>query len=356
MRNESLSFLKSILTAPSPSGYEQPVQRLWRDYTRPFADEVSTDRHGNTIGSLNPDGAPRVMLAGHSDELGFLVNYINDDGYIYFVPAGGFDVAIIPGRRVLIHSADGPIKGVIGKRAIHLMSAEERSSPKPKIEDIWIDIGVKNKEEAQSLVTVGDCITYDVAYEDLRNGLATSRGFDDKAGSFVVAEALRLLSERQSDLQAAVFSVSTVQEEVGLRGAHTSAYGVDPDVGVAVDVTHATDAPDMDKRRVGDVTLGGGPALTRGANISPVVYDGLVETAENEGISYQVEAYPRGTGTDANAIQLTRSGVATGLVSLPLRYMHTPVEMMALSDMEATAQLLANYCLSLTPETKLDLE
>jgi tetrahedral aminopeptidase len=355
MRRKSLSFLKAILEAPSPSGYEQPVQRLWRDYVRPFADEVKTDAHGNTIGVVNSGAKIKVMLAGHCDEIGFIINYITDDGFLHFLPLGGHDVGIIPGRRVLIHTADGPIKGVIGKRAIHLMSPEERSKPDPKIEKYWIDIAVKDKKEAESLVQIGDPVTYPVAFEELRNNCAISRAFDDKAGSFIVAETLRILSEKKSELNVAVYGVSTVQEEIGLRGATTSAFGVDPDVGVAVDVNHATDSPDMDKRKVGDIKIGGGPVFSRGPNISPLVFDRLVAAAKAKKIAYQVDAQPRGTGTDANAIQLTRAGVATGLVSIPLRYMHTPVELISLDDVESIAKTFAQFCLDIEADADFSL-
>ena len=351
MREESLSFLKTILSAPSPSGYEQPAQRVWREYVGAFADEVTTDSPGNAIAAINPDGAPRVMLAGHCDELGFQINYINDDGFLYFNQIGGHDLAIVPGRRVVIHTANGEVRGVIGKRAIHLMTQEEREKPKPLIEKYWIDIAVKDKAEAEGLVAIGDPVTYDVAYWDMRNGVAASRAFDDKAGAFVVADTLRLVAEKREELKAAVFAVSTVQEEVGLRGATTSAYGVNPDTGIAVDVTHATDSPDMDKRKAGDVTMGGGPAIARGANINPVVFGRLVKAAKKARVDYQIEAAPRGTGTDANAIQLSRGGVAAGLVSLPLRYMHTPVEMLSLSDLTGAADLLTAFCLGLRKST-----
>jgi len=353
MREESLTFLRDMLAAPSPSGFEQPAQRVWREYVRAFADEVRTDRHGNVIAAVNPGGSPRVMLAGHCDELGFLLVYINDQGFLHFQPIGGHDAAIVPGRRVTIYGAKGPVRGVIGKRAVHLMTQEEREKPKPEFEKYWIDIAVKDKEEEEGLVSVGDPVTYTVAFEELRNGIAISRAFDDKAGAFVVAEALRALSERRGELKAAVYAVSTVQEEVGLRGAHTSAFGIDPELGIAVDVTHATDSPDMDKRKAGDIKLGGGPAISRGANINPVVFDRLIAAAKREGVPYQLEGAPRGTGTDANAIQLTRAGVAAGLVSIPLRYMHTTVEMLALADVERAAQVLTSFCVDLSPETNL---
>lgn len=355
MRAKSLSFLKEILSAPSPSGYEQPVQRIWKQYVSSFADEVSTDLHGNAIAAINPAGSPRIMLAGHCDELGFQINFINDQGFLHFQPIGGHDLGIVPGRRVLIHTKNGPVKGVLGKRAIHLMTPDERESPKkPQVEQFWIDIAVKDKKEAEELVAVGDPVTYTDAYEEIRNGIAVSRGFDDKAGAFVVAEVLRQIAEKRDSLSAAVFGVSTVQEEIGLRGATTAAHGVNPHVGIAVDVTHATDSPDMDKRKAGDVKLGGGPVITRGPNVNPVVYDRLVAAAKQRddgAFGYQLDAAPRGTGTDANAIQLARAGVATGLVSIPLRYMHTTVEMAALNDLEATSDLLADFCIGVRPDT-----
>jgi len=348
MHEQSLGFLKSLLEAPSPSGYEQPAQKLWRSYMTAHADRVATDVHGNCLAILNEKGSPRILLAGHVDELGFIVTYINDDGYIFFRTIGGFDLNIIPGRRVRIHTRNGIIPGVTGKKAIHVMTEDERKK-KLDFQDLWIDIGVKNRAEAQALVRVGDPVTYVDSFEVLRGDIVASRAFDDKAGSFAVGEVLRLLAGRS--FSAAVFAVSTVQEEVGLRGARTSAFGVDPQVGIAVDVTHATDHPDMDKRRVGDVKLGGGPVIARGANINPVVERMLIQAAEEEGIPYQLEGEPGGTGTDANAIQITRSGVATGLISIPLRYMHTAAEVLSLEDVSNVSRLLAAFITRVTAKT-----
>jgi endoglucanase len=277
-----------------------------------------------------------------------MVNYISDDGYIFFKTIGGFDLNIIPGRRVRIHTKNGPVPGVTGKKAIHVMTEEDRKK-KLEIQDLWIDIGVKDKKEAESLVRVGDPITYAESFEIVRGQVAASRAFDDKAGSFAVGEVLRLLAGKTFD--AAVYAVSTVQEEVGLRGARTSAYGIDPKIGVAVDVCHATDHPDMDRKRVGDIKLGAGPAIARGPNISPIVERMLIEAAEAEGIPYQLEAAPGGTGTDANAIQLTRAGVATGLVSIPLRYMHTAAEVISLEDLVNVSRLLAAFILRVKDDT-----
>lgn len=348
MRKESFSFLKKLVETPSPSGFEQPVQKIWRQHVAKYADSVRTDVHGNCIAALNEDGAPRVMLAGHCDELGFIVNYINDEGFIHFRTIGGFDVNTIPGRRVHIHTEHGPVLGVLGKKAVHLMKPEERKKA-VEPEDLWIDIGVKDRKEAESVVSIGDPATYTYPLEELRGDLVVARGFDDKMGSFVVAEVVRLLAGRKP--KAAVFSVSTVQEEVGLRGARTSAFGVDPQVGIAVDVTHATDHPKVDKPIAGETKLGKGPVICRGANINPVVARMLTDIARRKRIPYQMEAAPGGTGTDANAIQLTRAGVAAGLLSVPLRYMHTPVEVLSLKDLEDAAKLLAEFVMVLDEKT-----
>jgi endoglucanase len=349
---ESLQFLQRFLACPSPSGYEQPAQAVWRQRTSAYADRIETDVHGNVIAWINPDVRPRVLLTGHCDELGFQIRYIDDQGFLYFSTIGGHDLGLVPGRTVTIHTERGPVPGVIGKRAIHLMTEEDRKKV-PQIQDLWIDIGVGSKEEAQSVVDIGDPVTYDHSFKTLRGALASSRAFDDRAGSFVVSEVLRTLSAKKQDLQCSVAGVSTVQEEVGLRGATTSAYSTNPDIGIALDVTHATDHPDVDKRKVGEVKLGGGPVICRGANINPRVFSMLVETAKAAQIPYQLEAEPKGTGTDANAIQLSRGGVAAGLIGLPLRYMHTPNEVINLDDLSQTIALLAAFIERVHSETEL---
>ncbi len=348
MRPESLEFFRAIVNAPSPSGYEYRAAEVYRRYTREFADEVTTDVMGNVIASLNPSGRPRVMFAGHMDEIGFLVRYISEEGFLYFGPIGGHDAVIPVGQRVYVHTASGPIPGVIGRKPIHLLEEDERNKA-PKLHELWVDIGAGSRTEAEEKVRIGDPITFAVEFTPLMNGFATARGFDNKMGSFVVAEALRLLSENRPT--AAVFAVATVQEEIGLRGARTSAYGIDPQVGIAVDVTHASDYPGVDKKRVGEIVPGKGPVICRGANINPRVFELLVQTAQEEGIPYQIEAIGGGTGTDANVMQINRAGMATGLVSVALRYMHTPCELLALDDVENAARLLSAFTRRLTPDT-----
>lgn len=347
MRTESLEFLRQLLQTPSVSGYEGPVQEIVRRWAREYAEEVRTDLHGNVIAVLNPRGFPRIMLAGHCDQIGLQVRYIDDDGYLWFGTVGGFDPMVLLGQRVTVWSAKGPIPGVIARKPPHVLEEKERKEI--KIDQLWIDIGAKDKEEAQSLVQIGDPVTYELGMRLLRNDLVCSPGLDDKMGTFVVMEALRLLSQRR--FEGALFAVSTVQEEVGLRGAQTSTFGIEPQVGIAVDVTFATDYPGMEKKKHGDIRLYGGPVITRGPNINPKVFELLVETARRKEIPHQIDASPRPTGTDANAMQVSRSGVATGLVSVPNRYMHSPVEYVALPDLEHTAQLLAEFVVAVKADT-----
>ena len=353
MESTSLQFLKDLLTAPSPSGYEGPVRDVWRAETGKYADHLETDLHGNVIAGYHTEGQPRIMLAGHCDELGFIIIHIDEQGFIFFNTLGGFDINIVPGRKVRIHSANGPILGVVGKKAIHLMSPEERKKT-PETHELFIDIGARDRAEAESLVAIGDPISYDPNFEELRHGLVVSKTLDNKSGAFIVAEALRLYAARVEPPKAALFSVATVQEEIGLRGATTSAYGVDPTVGIAVDVTHAMDYPGTDtaRKQRGMVQVDGGPVIVRGPHINPVVFDLLVQTAREMEMPYQVIASPNRTATDADAMQLTRAGIATGLVKIPQRYMHSPVEVVSLNDIEQAALLLAGFVERVDEDTR----
>lgn len=348
MRKESYDFLKAIQETPSPSGFEQPVQRIVRKRMKPHASTIETDVHGNVIVGLNPKGSPRVMLAGHCDQIGLMANYIDDNGFIFFSAIGGIDPSVLPGSRVVVHSKNGPINGVIGRKPIHLMKQEERGA-KTEIREMWVDIGAKNKKETEQVIGVGDPITFRLEMVTLGGDLVTSPAFDNKCGTFVVMEALRLCAGRK--MSAALFAVSTVQEEIGLRGARTSCYGVDPQVGIAVDVTHATDYPDIDKRMNGDIKVGKGPSISTGPNINPRLEELLLSTAKTKRIPFQKEAEPGATGTDANAIQLSRSGVATALLGIPNRYMHTQVEVVSLGDLEAAAKLMAETVMAITRRT-----
>lgn len=347
MQQESFDFLKRLVDTPGPSGYEQKVQQVFRERVRPFCDVVTTDVLGNVIATRNPQNTPRVMLAGHADEIGFIVRYIDDNGMLYFGPIGGHDPIVSVSQRVRVHTDSGPILGVLGRKAVHLMDTDERAKA-PKLEDLWIDIGVKNKDEAEKLVHIGDSITYAPELEVMQGDICTARSFDNKMGVFIVAETLRLLSDKL--VVAGIYGVSNVQEEIGLRGARTSSYGVDALVGIATDVCHAMDFPGADKKKVGDIKLSSGPVITRGANINPKVFELLVQTAKEEKIPYQIEAIPGGTGTDANMMQMSRAGMATGLVSVPLRYMHTPCEVMDLNDIDLAVRLIAGFCERVTAD------
>jgi endoglucanase len=348
MHEASRTFLKNLLETPSPSGFERPVQDLVRAWANQFADQVKTDRHGNVMAVRNPDGQPRIMLAGHCDQIGLMVQHIDEHGFLYVQPIGGWDMQILLGQRLTVWSRGGPIAGVVSRKATHLLTNEERSKV-PQFTDVWIDIGAKERAEAEEMVTLGDPVTVALGMRDLRNQLVSSPGLDDKVGVWVVMETLRLLHGRR--LQAAVFCVSTVQEEIGLRGATTSAYGVHPAVGIAVDVTHATDTPGNDKKQLGETRLGNGPAVFRGPNISPRIFDLLERTASEQALPIQVRGAPRATGTDANVIQLSRGGVATGLIGIPNRYMHTPVEIVSLDDLNSAAKLLAGFCETVKSDT-----
>ncbi|MCW3058985.1 MAG: peptidase family protein [Capsulimonas sp.] len=345
---EQLQVLKDLIDAPSPSGFEQPAQEVYRRAVEPYADEVHTDVMGNAYAILNPGGNPKIMLAGHCDEIGFLVTYINSDGYIYFGSIGGHDAAITVGQRVFVHTETGPLLGVIGKKPIHLMEEEERGR-KTILHDLFIDIGAQGKAAVAEKVQIGDPITYSPGFAMLEGDLAVAHAFDDKVGAFAVAETIRLLKGKT--LAAAVYGVSTVQEEIGLRGARTSSYFTGATVGLAVDVGFATDYPGMNKNRVGDVEIGKGPTICRGANINPQVYKMLCETARDLEIPFQLSSAGGGTGTDANAMQLNQAGMATGLVSIPLRYMHTPCELVCLEDVQNTARLMAGFIERVTADT-----
>ena len=350
MKKDRIAFFRRYMDTVCPSGYEQEASRVWRAEAERFADRAWVDSHGNSIAVVNEGGSPRVMLAGHADEIGLMITCIDDKGFLSFTGIGGWDTQILPGQRVRIQGTKGPVLGLIGRKPIHLLKEDDRKKV-VQIEDLWIDIGAKDRADAASLVSIGDAAVLDYGFADLRNDLVTARGFDDRVGAFVVLEAARLLAEMKPS--AAVYAVATVQEEIGLRGAITSAFGIEPKVGIAVDVTHATDTPgtEAEKKRIGEIGVGKGAVIARGPNINPPLFQLLVETAKKQKIPYQVEPAPRGTGTDANAMQLSHSGVATGLVSVPNRYMHSPCEVVHLGDVENISKLIAHTVARITDKT-----
>lgn len=335
-------FLKKLVDAPSPSGFEQPAQRVWRAEVSQFAG-VKSDVLGNAIGIIEPVSCPRIMLSGHCDEIGLLVRLINNDGFIYV--GGLIEPSLLPGKRLLIHTKRGDVLGVAGKKPAHLQ--KDAPPEKPKIENAWIDIGAKTKKEAEELIEIGDPITFADGYQKLRNNLVIGRGFDDKIGSFIVAETLRYLKTSEKPLTAAVYGVSSTQEETGLRGVRPAAFNIDPQIAIIIDVTHATDSPAVSAAEYCEIKLGRGPAISRGIVTNPVVYEKLIETAKTHNIPYQIEPCIMGAGTETYVVQLSRSGVATALVSVPNRYMHTPVEIVSLDDVKNIIVLLAEFILKI---------
>ncbi|MDR0351496.1 MAG: M42 family metallopeptidase [Puniceicoccales bacterium] len=342
------------MEARSPSGYEFEAQKVIDRYMSDKADLYKKDVMGNRYACLNNDKTPMLMLSGHMDELGFLIKHIDDKGFAYFETIGGHDLSMISGRRVTILTKNGPVHGVTGKRAIHLLDSDERNKV-PKEYDLWIDLGCKTDKEAKELVQIGDPVVYDTPNTAvINNKVITGRAFDDKVGTYIVMEVINRLAAEKSSLECGIVSVASVQEEVGCRGAIISAFSLRPTVGLAVDVGHATDFPSCEHKRFGKINLGDGPIIARGCNINPVVFEKLIKCAEEAEIPYQMDSEPHPTGTDARFIQISRTGVATGLVSIPLRYMHTPTETAHLEDIENVIKLLCAFTKSLTPNDKFE--
>lgn len=341
MEKNDRAYLKRLLETPSVTGSEVAVATLVRERLADVADEVSTDVMGSVHATLKGTGAaPSVMLAAHMDEIGLMVTYVSDDGFLSVSAVGGVDAAILPGMRVDVHTANGPLRGVVGRKPIHLIEADERTKVTP-LSDLVIDLGLPAKK-VKKRVRIGDVITFGVGFERFGRSMAVSRAFDDKCGVWIATRVMEEL-KAQGGSEGDFIAAATVQEEIGTRGAITSTYGVNPDVGLAFDVTHATDYPGISKTKYGDIRCGGGPVIARGPNINPVVFERLVAAAEAEGIAYQLEAEPSVTGTDARSIQVSREGKACGLISVPLRYMHTPTEVVALSDLEDTVRLIVRF-------------
>jgi putative aminopeptidase FrvX len=343
-------FLKRLVNTPSPPGREREASDVFREYVEEYVDEVRRDLHGNTYAIVNPDADARIMLAGHVDEIAFIVHYISDEGLLYFKGVGGHDPVVPVGQRVWVLGRRR-VTGVIGRKPIHLLGDEGAlGKGSPQIHEMWIDIGARTREEAEEIAPLGTTAVYVDEYADLENGLAAARGFDNKVGAYIVAHAMRLLHEAGGPRAGVgVYAVATVQEEIGFRGATTAAYTVGAKTGLAVDVSHATDYPGISKERHGRLELGGGPSITRGAYASPVVCDLLAEIAREEGIPLQIEVAAECTGTDATPMQVARGGMAVGILGVPLRYMHTPCEVLALSDVEHCARLMAAFCRRIDP-------
>lgn len=345
MRDKSLEFLKTLVNTPSPTGYETRGQRVWLDYVSKFADETFSDAYGNCVAVLNKGGGPRLMLAGHADEIAMTVNFIDSNGYLFVKKVGGIDPAITKAQRVNIHTKNGTLRGVVGNVAPHLTKVDH-DRKLPHMHELFIDIGVSSKKEAQKLVRVGDMITLVDEFEILRGDLAIARAFDNRIGTWSVAETLRLLAEDARKLNVEVCAVSNIMEETGLFGARQIAYSLKPDLALVVDVTHATDYPTINQAMHGEVKMGHGPTITHGGANHPEVVARIEQVAARKKIPLQHETTSNTSGTDTDVIFWTRGGIPSALISLPNRYMHSPVEVVSLKDLQMIPELMAAFALS----------
>ncbi len=339
MDSQACDFLTDLLETPSPAGYETRGQRVWLEYVAEFADEVWTDDYGNAVAvSEGASDAPAVVLTGHADEIGFIVRSIDDDGFVRPGRIGGADATVSRGQHVTIHAADGPVEGVVGQTAIHL---RDDDGDEPEVSDLWIDVGASDGDAARERVEVGDPITIASTYSWLTDDRLAGRGIDNRVGTWAAAEGLRRAVD--ADAEATVYAVSTVQEEVGRRGAEMIGFELDPDAVVAVDVTHALDYPTAPGEKRSDVSVGDGPVVARGSTNHPVLCRAVREAAADADVDVQLEASGVGTGTDADAFYTARGGVPSQVVSVPNRYMHTPVELVDVGDLEEVAALLGAF-------------
>ncbi len=341
-------LLDALLRSGAPSGYEGPAAAVWREAAS-FA-TLSSDGLGSSVARVG-EASPLLAVVGHIDEIGLVVTHIDEKGFVYFAPIGGWDPQILVGQRVEIRGRDGIVPGVVGRKPIHLLDLDQRKKV-VEIKGLHIDLGAADRDEAAELVRVGDPAVIAAEPVALAGERLISRSMDNRLGAYVALESLRRAHEGGS-LGASFAAVAAVQEEIGLFGARTAAFEVRPDLAIAVDVTHATDAPGVDEKEIGSHPLGSGPVIGRGSTLSPKVFELLVETAEEAGIEHTIGASGRGTSTDADAIQISRSGIPTGLVSIPLRYMHSPVELVDLADVEATVELIAAFATRLDADVDL---
>lgn len=351
MNKESEKFLYKLLNTPSPTGFEEKIQKVVRQRMKGYSNSIETDLHGNLIVGHNTKAKRRIMLAGHCDQIGFMVKHIDKDGFLYVDSLGGIDVGVVPGSQVVIDGSRGPVNGVFGRKPIHHQPSSERQQMKLDLKTLWVDIGAKDKKAAEKIVEVGSSLVYKPGVVELGADLICAAGLDDRVGLFVCMEALRLCARTKLDV--ALYAVSTVQEEVGLRGARTAAHGIDPEVGIAVDVTFASDNPGVGDKHAPPCALGKGPAIYTGPNVNPIVQKLLIEVAKKSRIPYQVLPSSKLLGNDANAMQITRDGVAAASIGIPNRYMHTQVEVCSKKDLVNAAKLLAAFTKRVTGRTDL---
>ena len=349
MDDTARRFFEQIVETPSPSGYEQPVQKLVRKYVEPHSDAVTADVHGNLIAAFGDADGPRLMYAGHCDQIGMLVSHIDENGFLYAQTIGGWDPQQLVGQAMTVWTDDGPVSAVISRKPIHLLTQKERGEV-VSLEQLWLDIGAADQDEAKQRVRIGDPVTFDLRFRTLLGDNVSGPGMDNKSGLWTVIEAFRRASAEGLSLRCHLHSVSTVQEEIGLRGAKTAAGRINPDVAIAVDVTHASDCPTIEKSQQGDIGVGRGPVIFRGPNINPKVAARLIEIAEANSIDFQLASIGRAAPNDSNVLQVHGAGVATGLVAIPNRYMHSAVEVVSLSDIDNAARLLQLFAQHLGPD------
>jgi len=354
LTENALQFLKNYIDNASPVGFESGGQKLWLDYLKPYVDTHFTDPYGTAVGVINPTEPFKVVIEAHADEISWFINYITDQGLIYLKRNGGVDHQVAPAKRVIIHGKKGPVKAVFGWPAIHTRNGQTEKENQPKVENLWLDCGARNKKEAEALgIHIGAVATYEDGFEELAHDYFIGRAFDNRVGGFMIAEVARLLKENNKKLPYALYIVNAVQEEIGLRGAEMIARRIKPDIAIVTDVTHDTQTPMISKMIEGDVACGKGPSLAYGPAIHNMLLKIVEDVADKKKINIQMRALSRSTGTDTDSFAYANDGCPSVLISIPLRYMHTPVEMLHKKDIEDTIQLMYETLLVLSPKTNL---
>ncbi|SDW20704.1 Putative aminopeptidase FrvX [Hydrobacter penzbergensis] len=354
LTDKSLAFLKNYINTPSPVGFESGGQKLWLDYIKPYTDTFFTDPYGTAVGVINPTAPFKVVIEAHADEISWFVNYINEQGLIYLKRNGGVDHQVAPAKRVWIHGKKGPVKAVFGWPAIHTRLGNGDKEQQPKVENLCLDCGARSKKEVEELgVHIGAVVTYEEGFDELANDFYIGRAFDNRVGGFMIAEVARLLHEHKKKLPFALYIVNAVQEEIGLRGAEMIARRIKPDIAIITDVTHDTSTPMINKIVEGDIQCGKGPSLAYAPAIHNKLLKVVEDVAEKNKIPVQFRTLSRSTGTDTDSFAYANDGCPSVLISIPLRYMHTTVEMLHKSDIEGTIQLMYHTLLTLTPKTNL---
>ncbi|MBK7434367.1 MAG: M42 family metallopeptidase [Chitinophagaceae bacterium] len=355
LTSESYEFLKNYINNPSPVGFETSGQKLWLDYIKPYTDTFFTDPYGSAVGVINPNAAFKVVIEAHADEISWFVNYISPEGFIYLKRNGGVDHQIAPSMRVLVHGKKGPVKAVFGWPAIHTrLNNADSKEPQPKVDNLCLDCGARTKKEVESLgIHIGAVVTYADGFEELAYGNFIGRAFDNRVGGFMIAEVARLLKQNKKKLPFGLYVVNAVQEEIGLRGAEMIARRIKPDVAIITDVTHDTSTPMISKIIQGDTVCGKGPSLTYGPAVHNKLLDLVQKVASKNKIPVQLHAVSRSTGTDTDSFAYSHEGCPSVLISIPLRYMHTTVEMLHKDDIEETVKLMYHTLLEISPKTNL---